>query len=71
MPTPTGKVALTVPAGTQSGSSRLRGMGMPSSEAARRTRRSMARARIAPTSPSDRERELYEELRRIRQERSS
>jgi hypothetical protein len=32
----------------------------------------MARARIvAPTSLSDRERELYEELRQIRQERST
>jgi hypothetical protein len=32
----------------------------------------MARARIvAPTNPSDRERELYEELRAIRPERSS
>jgi hypothetical protein len=32
----------------------------------------MARARIVvPTNPSDRERELYEELRQIRQERSS
>jgi DnaJ-class molecular chaperone len=32
----------------------------------------VARARIVtPTNPSDRERELYEELRRIGQERSS
>jgi hypothetical protein len=32
----------------------------------------MARARIvAPTNLSDRERELYEELRQIRQERST
>ena len=73
-PTPTGKVALTIPAGTQSGRSfRLRGMGMPKLRGRQGERGDlMARARIVtPTNPSDRERELYEELRRIRQERSS
>jgi DnaJ-class molecular chaperone len=74
VPTPTGKVALTIPAGTQSGRSfRLRGMGMPKLRGGKGERGDlMARARIvAPTSLSDRERELYEELRAIRQERSS
>ena len=73
-PTPTGKVALTIPAGTQSGRSfRLRGMGMPKLRGRKGERGDlMARARIVvPTSPSDRERELYEELRAIQQERSS
>ena len=74
VPTPTGKVALTIPAGTQSGRSfRLRGMGMPKLRGRKGERGDLlARARIVtPTNPSDRERELYEELRRIRQERSS
>jgi DnaJ-class molecular chaperone len=73
-PTPTGKVALTVPAGTQSGRSfRLRGMGMPKLRDRKGERGDLlARARIViPTNPSERERELYEELRQIRQERSS
>jgi DnaJ-class molecular chaperone len=73
-PTPTGKVALTVPAGTQSGRSfRLRGMGMPKLRGPKGERGDLvARARIVtPTNPSDRERELYEELRQIRQERST
>jgi DnaJ-class molecular chaperone len=72
--TPTGKVALTVPAGTQSGRNfRLRGMGMPKLRGRKNERGDLvARARIVtPTNPSDRERELYEELRQIRQERSS
>jgi len=72
--TPTGKVALTVPAGTQSGRNfRLRGMGTPKLRGRKEERGDlMARARIVvPTNPSDRERELYEELRQIRQERSS
>jgi len=67
-------VALTVPAGTQSGRSfRLRGMGMPKLRGRKEERGDLlARARIViPTNPSDRERELYEELRQIRQERSS
>src|SRR5215203_3408073 len=74
VPTPTGKVALTIPSGTQSGRSfRLRGMGMPKLRARKGERGDlMARARIvAPTNPSDRERELYEELRAIRGEQSS
>ncbi len=74
VPTPTGKVALTVPEGTQSGRSfRLRGMGMPKLRGRKDERGDlMARARIVgPTNLSDRERELYEELRQIRQERST
>ena len=73
-PTPTGKVALTIPVGTQSGRSfRLRGMGMPKLRGRKGERGDLvARARIViPTNPSPRERELYEELRAIRQERSS
>ena len=73
-PTPTGKVALTVPAGTQSGRSfRLRGMGMPKLRDRKGERGDLlARARVVvPTNPSERELELYEELRQIRQERSS
>ena len=68
--TPTGKVALTVPAETQSGRSfRLRGMGMPKLRGRQRERGDLvARARIVtPTNVSDRERELFEELRQIRQ----
>ena len=72
--TPTGKVALSVPAGTQSGRSfRLRGMGMPKLKGRKGERGDLvARARIvAPTDVSDRERELYEELHQLRQERTS
>ena len=52
--TPTGKVALTVPAGTQSGRSfRLRGMGMPKLRGSKAERGDLVvRARIvAPTEP--------------------
>ncbi len=74
VPTPTGRVALTVPPETQSGRSfRLRGMGMPKLRGGKAERGDlMARARIVtPTNLSDRERELFEELRQLRQEKQS
>lgn len=72
--TPTGRVALTIPAGTQGGRSfRLRGQGMPKLRGPRGERGDLtAKARITvPATLSDRERELYEELRALREERSS
>jgi DnaJ-class molecular chaperone len=72
--TPTGRVALTVPAGTQSGRSfRLRGQGMPKLRGRQSDRGDLlARARIVtPTTITPRERELYEELRELRAGRSS
>lgn len=72
--TPTGRVALKIPAETQSGRSfRLRGQGMPKLKGRQGERGDlMARARIVtPSNVSDRERELYEELRALRAERSS
>jgi DnaJ-class molecular chaperone len=74
VPTPTGRVALTVPAETQSGRSfRLRGMGMPKLRGGKAERGDlMARARIVtPTNLTDRERELFEELRQLRQGKQS
>jgi DnaJ-class molecular chaperone len=72
--TPTGRVALTVPAETQSGRSfRLRGQGMPKLKGPKGERGDLlARARIVvPTHLSDRERELFQELRALRQGQSS
>jgi DnaJ-class molecular chaperone len=72
--TPTGRVALTIPPETQSGRSfRLRNQGMPKLRGRKGERGDLlARARIVtPTSLSDRERELYEELRSIRSGRAS
>jgi DnaJ-class molecular chaperone len=72
--TPSGTVALTVPAETQSGRRfRLRGQGMPALRGRKGERGDLiARARIVtPTNLSDRERELFEELRQLRPERSS
>lgn len=74
VPTPTGRVALKIPPETQSGKSfRLRGQGMPKLKGLKGERGDlMARARIlTPTNVSDRERELYEELRALRAERST
>jgi molecular chaperone DnaJ len=74
VPTPTGRVALTIPPETQSGRSfRLRGMGMPKLRGGKAERGDlMARARIVtPTNLSDRERELFEELRQLRPEKRS
>ena len=67
--TPTGRVALTVPAETQNGRSfRLRGQGMTKLRGKPGERGDLtARARVVvPTRLSDRERELYEELRGLR-----
>jgi DnaJ-class molecular chaperone len=72
--TPTGRVALKIPADTQSGRSfRLRGQGMPKLRARGGERGDLlARARIVtPTGISERERELYEELRALRPEGQS
>ena len=72
--TPTGKVALKIPAGTQSGRSfRLRGKGMPKLRGPKGQHGDLiARARIVvPESLSDRERELYEELRSVRSARTT
>ena len=66
--TPTGRVALTIPAETQSGKTfRLRGQGMPKLKAKGQRGDLFATARITiPARLSARERELYQELRRIR-----
>jgi molecular chaperone DnaJ len=66
--TPTGKVALTIPSLTQSGKTfRLRGQGMPKLKAKGQRGDLLAKARIViPERLSERERELYEELGRIR-----
>ncbi len=67
--TPTGRVALTIPAETQNGRSfRLRGQGMPKLRGKPGERGDLtARARVVvPTRLSERERELYEELRGLR-----
>jgi len=67
--TPTGRVALTIPAATATGKVfRLRGQGMPKLKAKGQRGDLFARARITvPAAPSARERELYEELRKIRE----
>jgi DnaJ-class molecular chaperone len=72
--TPSGRVALRIPAETQSGRSfRLRGQGMPKLRGRQSERGDLlARARIViPTNLSARERELFEELRGLRGEKSS
>lgn len=69
VPTPTGRVALTIPAETQSGKVfRLRGQGMPKLKGPKGQRGDLlARARIIlPTELTDRERSLFEQLRQIR-----
>ena len=71
VPTPTGRVALTIPPETQAGRVfRLRGQGMPHLKGPKGKRGDLlARARIAlPTELTARERELFEELRRLRAE---
>ena len=71
VPTPTGRVALTIPPETQSGRLfRLRGLGMPRLKGPKGARGDLlARARIVvPTDLGARERELFEELRRLRGE---
>jgi molecular chaperone DnaJ/curved DNA-binding protein len=74
VPTPSGSVALTIPPETQSGRRfRLRERGMPKLRGKRGERGDLyARARIVtPTNLTDRERELFEELRRLRPEARS
>ncbi len=71
--TPTGRVALTIPAETQSGRVfRLRGQGMPKLRGKGARGDLLARARVViPTGLSERERELYRELRDLRPEKGS
>ncbi|MBA3417055.1 MAG: DnaJ domain-containing protein [Chloroflexia bacterium] len=69
--TPTGRVALTIPAETQAGRVfRLRGQGMPKLKGPKGERGDLlARARIVvPTRLTERERELFAELRQLRPE---
>ncbi|MFM9107078.1 MAG: DnaJ C-terminal domain-containing protein, partial [Chloroflexota bacterium] len=68
VPTPTGRVALTIPAETQSGKTfRLRGQGMPKLKAKGQRGDLFARARITiPAKLSPREKELFAELRKVR-----
>jgi DnaJ-class molecular chaperone len=71
--TPTGRVALKIPPETQAGRVfRLRGQGMPKLRGKGERGDLTARVRIVtPTNITSRERELYEELRTLRGERSS
>ena len=69
--TPTGRVALTIPPETQPGRLfRLRGQGMPRLKGPRGQRGDLvARSKvILPSGLGPRERELFEELRRLREE---
>jgi len=70
VPTPTGQVALRVPENTQQGNVfRLRGQGMPGLKSTSNERGDLlARANVTlPVRLTDRERELVEELRGIRE----
>jgi len=72
--TPTGRVALTIPPETQPGRLfRLRGQGMPLLKGPKGERGDLlARAKVAlPTALSARQRELFEELRRLHGEEAS
>ena len=74
VPTPTGRVALTIPPETQPGRVfRLRGQGMPKLKGEKGTRGDLlARAQVTlPTKLSPRERELFDELRRLQTEQSA
>lgn len=71
VPTPTGRVALTIPAETQPGRLfRLRGQGMPRLKGPKGQRGDLlARTRVAlPTKLSERERELFNELQKLQSE---
>jgi molecular chaperone DnaJ len=71
VPTPTGRVALTIPAETQPGRVfRLRGQGMPRLKGKKGDRGDLlAQARVGlPTGLTDQERALFEELRKLRPE---
>lgn len=64
MPTPSGNVSLKIPAGTQNGRKlRLRAKGMPNPRGNAGDLYATVSVKV-PTSPSQRERELFEELRR-------
>jgi DnaJ-class molecular chaperone len=74
IPTPTGRVAMTVPPETQAGKLfRLRGQGMPRLKSGKNERGDLlARARIVlPTKLTERERELFGQLRDLRDGRAS
>lgn len=68
VPTMTGQVALTVPAGTQTGRQfRLRGKGMPKLGSKDQSGDLLVRANVeVPSDLTDRERQLFEELRSLR-----
>jgi curved DNA-binding protein len=69
VPTLSGQVVLTVPAGTQNGRTfRLRGKGMPDLRQPERHGDLYAQMEVRlPTRLSDRERELFEELRQAKE----
>lgn len=74
VPTPTGRVALTIPPETQSGKVfRLRGQGMPKLKGPKGKRGDLlAEAKVKlPTKLTERERELFKELQRLESERAS
>jgi DnaJ-class molecular chaperone len=74
VPTPTGRVALTIPPETQPDRLfRLRGQGMPKLKGPKGQRGDLlARARVTlPTKLTERERELFSELHRLRSERTT
>jgi DnaJ-class molecular chaperone len=73
VPTPTGRVALTIPSETQPGKVfRLRGQGMPRLKGPKGKRGDLlAEAKVTlPTKLTERERELFTELQRLESERS-
>ncbi len=68
VPTLEGKVEMVLPPGTQNGQTfRLRGLGMPRREGGRGDQ--LVRVKVVvPTDPTPRERQLYEELARLRRD---
>jgi curved DNA-binding protein len=68
IPTLEGKVEMTIPPGSQNGQIlRLRGQGMPQRDGGRGDQ--LARLKVVlPTKPSAREKQLFEELARLRKE---
>ncbi|MDR7542803.1 MAG: DnaJ C-terminal domain-containing protein [Armatimonadota bacterium] len=69
VPTLEGRVKMVVPAGTQTGSRfRLRGLGMPHPRGEGRGDLYVRVKVVTPTGLGPRERELFEELRRVRRE---
>ena len=73
VPTLSGSVKLTIPAGTQGGRTfRLKGKGMPDTKAKGAFGDLLARVRIrVPESLGDEERRLYEQLAKVNESRSS